>query len=430
MKRKQGIISLVLAVIIAFASVTFLHTDTYAAGKMKFTDVSSKSWYYEYVQYVFEKGMMTGLSDTKFGPNANLTRAMVITVLYRLSEEEVSKVKKNVFNDVPAGKWYSEAISWAMQAGIAVADSNGKFYPDTNITRQDMCMMLKGYADYICVSPVVTVSGNYTDKSDANQVDEYAKTAVAWAYKRGYIGKDSGLNPKGKLTRAEAAAMFTRFDKSFTRLKAGDTITLGTYAYTKKGTAKPIKWDVLEVKGGEAFIVSKYVLDCKPYNTTKVAVKWETSSLRTLLNGAFYKKAFTDAEKKRIVKKTIVNNDNAEYGVSGGSKTKDYLFLLSIDDVNKYYKNFVYYDEDEVCDCIGSKTRAAKSTAYAKAKGVFTSEWDWYSGNGWYWLRSPGKTTKMAAFVHCDGSVDIEGYEVNDKEIGVRPACWIKVKGL
>ena len=104
--------------------------------------------------------------------------------------------------------------------------------------------------------------------------------------------------------------------------------------------------------------------------------------------------------------------------------------ICSFYDVNKYYKNFVYYDEDEGCDCIGSKTRAAKSTAYAKAKGVFTSEWDWYSGNGWYWLRSPGKTTKMAAFVHCDGSVDIEGYEVNDKEIGVRPACWIKVKGL
>ena len=207
-----------------------------------------------------------------------------------------------------------------------------------------------------------------------------------------------------------------------TPANAGDIITFGTYEQDNNtgNGAEPIEWLVLDNQGDRMLVISRYGLDCRKYNETYTAVTWETCSLRSWLNSEFYNTAFSDSEKASIRTTTINNTDNAGYNTGGGSATTDNVFCLSIDEAKAYFG---------ADDGNGQNpARAVKVTAHAVVRGAYAdTSAQWYGGNCWWWLRSPGYDQRHAAVVDSSGHVN-ENDHVHDVIISVRPALWIEFK--
>ena len=231
-----------------------------------------------------------------------------------------------------------------------------------------------------------------------------------------------------------------------TTLKAGDVITLGEYEQDNNlsNGQEPIEWIVLDkMKDGKLLVVSKYILDRQQYNDEAADVTWETCTVRAWLNSTFLNSAFTTVEQSLIPKTTIKNDDNPERGTEGGNDTKDQVFFLSYDDVNKYYTEDYWYDiEEHPENLYYSFDRACKSTAYAKALGIWTYTWDeWdelygdypsyfshFAGCGRWWLRTPGRKPYRALMVDQYGGLNEDDGYTNNVEYyyGVRPAMYIQ----
>ena len=195
--------------------------------------------------------------------------------------------------------------------------------------------------------------------------------------------------------------------------KIGETIEFGNYPQDKDGTEKPIEWIVMKKEGNQVLLLSKYVLDAKPYNKEWEDVTWETSDIRQWLNNEFYTTAFNKAEKAKIQTSLIKNEDNSEYGTSGGNDTEDKVFLLSEKEADTLFS-----DEEE---------RIAKATEYAEKLGVDINENSEEKG-AWWWLRSPGNDSFYAALVNYYGWVDRDGIGVNCNVYGVRPALHLNLQ--
>ena len=177
-----------------------------ASDGLPFSDVSADSWYYDAVKYVHDNGMMHGVSYASFSPNAPLTRAMLAQVLYN-RENTPAVGTTGVFSDVPAGQWYTDAVNWAAGQGIVNGVGNGRFAPNTPITREQLAVMLFRYAG----SPEAPETA--LNFSDASQTSSYALPAVRWAVSEGIVNgnADGTLNPTGNATRAETAQMLMNF---------------------------------------------------------------------------------------------------------------------------------------------------------------------------------------------------------------------------
>ena len=211
-----------------------------------------------------------------------------------------------------------------------------------------------------------------------------------------------------------------------------------TYHYFKY---EPIKWRVLNRNGNDALLLAD-VLDDQKYNTNYVGVTWETSSMRSWLNGYgasvnqpktdysrknFINSAFTSTQRSAIKTTNVVNNNNIDYGTAGGKNTLDKVFLLSESEVYNtdmaagygFVKDYSTYDE----------ARRSRCSTYAYAMGI------WYDADAGYtkdngilwWLRSPGFHDRFTALVYYNGTVYGSGYEVNDCNYGVRPALHLNL---
>ncbi len=176
-----------------------------------FNDVNENDWYYETVRAICEQGLMKGVSDTEFAPNDNITRGMFVTLLYRAENEPVAP--KLNFNDVPSGQYYTEAIAWASANNIVSGISDTEFAPNNNITREQIATILHRYAQYKNYDVSVGEDTNILSYNDADKMSEYAIPALQWAIGSGIIsGKGNGiLDPTGNATRAETATMMIRF---------------------------------------------------------------------------------------------------------------------------------------------------------------------------------------------------------------------------
>lgn len=176
---------------------------------LPFTDVGQNDWFYSAVRFVYERGMMAGTSADKFSPRTNTSRAMVVTILYRLDGSP--ETAPGSFPDVGAGQWYTDAVGWASQNGIVKGYSNGRFGPGDDITREQMAAILYRYAQH--KNQDVSKTGDLSTFVDAGKVSGYAAAEMGWAVGSGLItGKDGNrLDPQGKATRSEAAAILTRF---------------------------------------------------------------------------------------------------------------------------------------------------------------------------------------------------------------------------
>lgn len=181
--------------------------DGHAA--LTFLDVKPGDWLAEDVAFVAERGIMNGVGGNRFSPDATVTRAMVVTILWRM-EHEPDGSGKSPFCDVADGSWYSDAVIWASENGIVYGYGNGKFGPDDAVTREQLAAILYRYAKYIGRS-----TGDSADLSsfhDADAVSDYAGDAMRWAVAESLIrGMDAMLLPQGWATRAQIAAIIHRF---------------------------------------------------------------------------------------------------------------------------------------------------------------------------------------------------------------------------
>lgn len=177
---------------------------------LPFKDVKTADWFYNDVKYVYEKGMMAGTAADVFAPNTTTTRAMIVTILYRL-EGSPAVTGTSAFVDVPAGQWYTDAVNWAAANQIVKGTSATTFAPNASITREQMAAILYRYAQYKGYD--VTKNADLSGYSDNGQVSAYAKDALAWANAAKLINgvTNTTLVPQGNATRAQVSAILHRF---------------------------------------------------------------------------------------------------------------------------------------------------------------------------------------------------------------------------
>ena len=177
---------------------------------LPFADVSSSDWFYNDVRYVYEKGIMDGTGADRFSPNAPLTRAMIVTILYRMAGSP-SVSGSSDFTDVAAGKWFAKAVAWAAANGIVNGYGSGLFGPNDPVTREQLAAILYRYAVYGGMT-AVTLEENLGGFADTAQLSAYAIQAMNWAVGQGLInGSGSNLVPKAQATRAQVAAIIHRY---------------------------------------------------------------------------------------------------------------------------------------------------------------------------------------------------------------------------
>lgn len=193
-------------------------------------------------------------------------------------------------------------------------------------------------------------------------------------------------------------------------------------------------WRILAKEHNMILLITEHIIAQHPYNDFKGYVTWEKSAIRKYLNGEFYNQ-FTKAEQSRIVPVMIENEDNPWYGSKGGKDTRDYVFLLSIEEVVCKY----FGDSSKNLENRSPKQRywfQKKDVNNEKRRAVFNgSSW-------WWWLRSPGRDNNRAVYIHGDGNIGIQGNgtyrygsqdchaSTGDNSGGVRPALWLKIDGV
>ncbi len=190
------------------------HFSTYGIGYKQantaFTDIAGH-WAKEDIEFVVSRGLFSGTSETKFSPNAAMTRGMFVTVLGRLASADVSGYAKSSFSDVKSDAYYMGYIEWASKNNIVNGVGNGRFAPDQSITREQMAVIMSNYAKTIGYTlPKVHVENTFADNG---KISAYAKEAVKQMQMAGVIsGKNGNLfDPQGTATRAEVSAVLRRF---------------------------------------------------------------------------------------------------------------------------------------------------------------------------------------------------------------------------
>lgn len=210
------------------AAVSAKSGSVYALSA-SFKDVPAGSWFEPAVKYVTEKGLFSGTGADTFSPNVNMSRGMFVTVLGRAAGAVVTDTNTG-FADVSADKYYAPYIKWAADNGIVTGVGNGKFVPDADVDREQMCSIIVRYLrDYkkIGLSKYETGSADF---SDVSAISAWALADVNTAQKLGFVqGSQVGgavvFDPKGKTTRAAAAAVFMRLDQSMEKLQKGEVLT-------------------------------------------------------------------------------------------------------------------------------------------------------------------------------------------------------------
>ena len=202
-----------------------------------------------------------------------------------------------------------------------------------------------------------------------------------------------------------------RTGTSYSVVKVGDYVKFGRYHQNNGGGRKePIEWLVLEVRGNNALLISRYGLDCKRYYSVCADMIWENCDLRKWLNGEFLSNAFSAAEQEKIAVTKLANDDNPVYGTFGGANTEDRVFLLSIAEADSLFKDDAARKCVQMSDAVGIR--------------AFLSSKNFINGRACciWWLRSPGDDHYDASYVDSDGALYPHGYYVFGERLAVRPA--------
>ena len=220
--------ALILIIAVLLTSVVFT-TDS----SLPFKDVKNGKWYYEPIKYVYDNGIMTGMTKDTFEPEGTTTRAQLVTILSRLDGAEIKgKGADTGFSDVPAGKWYSDAIGWAAEKNLVNGYNDGSFKPNAPILRQELAVLLDRFITYRSdVLPEKPIADGFADQ---NKIPKWAAEAVEKIRLFGIIAGDKAgnFNPKKSATRAEIATMIQRYlenveDPMYSRLSQIYDLTEG-----------------------------------------------------------------------------------------------------------------------------------------------------------------------------------------------------------
>ena len=184
-------------------------TEVLLSTLNSFADLDPGSWYYPYVREVVEAGLMNGTSAEAFSPNRTLTRAMLVTILYRMSG--AGGVGSDAFTDVPQGEWYSDAVAWAAANGVVTGYPDNTFRPTQPVTREQVAVILHRYAGLCGYDN--SQRNPLTDFADAASISSYATDAVSWANYFDILSgfTDSTMRPQGNATRVQVAKMLITF---------------------------------------------------------------------------------------------------------------------------------------------------------------------------------------------------------------------------
>ena len=183
-----------------------------APEPLPFGDVDDGDWFADAVRFVYENGMMNGVSETDFAPHAATSRSMIVTILYRLEGEPVVDYAMG-FTDVAGDAYYAEAVRWAASEGIVGGYGGGLFGADDAVTREQLAAILYRYAVYKGYDVSIGEDTNILSYADFADLSEYAIPAMQWACGAGIVNgtSESTLTPQGEATRAQVAAMLMRF---------------------------------------------------------------------------------------------------------------------------------------------------------------------------------------------------------------------------
>ena len=187
----------------------FAKFEKVQAPALPFSDVKETDWFYEGVKYVFEKNMVKGITETVYAPDNTLTRATLVTLLYRM--ENQPQAPANTFADVLSGAWYESAVAWASANGVVLGVGEGLFAPDADITREQIAVILYKYTKL--KGGDVSKTADLTAFTDAADVSDWAKDALSWAVAEGLIQGmgENTVAPTATANRAQIAAILTRY---------------------------------------------------------------------------------------------------------------------------------------------------------------------------------------------------------------------------
>lgn len=204
-----------LCAILAFCMILGIFSESViAANASPFEDVLPKDWFYSDVQDVCKRGLMNGTDENRFSPEERTTRAMIVTILWRMEKQPVNEY--DGFVDVAPAAYYADAVTWAAYNQIVSGYGEGKFGPADPITREQLAVILFRYLQYKKMQPDRADENVLNDFADQNQIGSYARTAVCWAVEAGILrGSTRLLNPQGTATRAQVAAILSRFCKLY-----------------------------------------------------------------------------------------------------------------------------------------------------------------------------------------------------------------------
>ena len=412
------------------------------AAELPFRDVSTSAWYYSDVKGAYDTGLINGRDAATFAPDANITYAETIK-LAACMNQKYTDGSVTLKNGSP--QWYDSYVAYAKDRDIISKDYDW----NTPATRAGYVEIFAHALPDSALKAKNTVVDNAVPDVNMNHPQA---AAIYKLYRAGILtGNDEKgtFQPDNNIRRSEVCAILTRMmnesarkelslkkDSSgnspvdFSAVNVGDYVTFGHYEQDNNisNGKESIEWKVLEKKNGRILVLSKYGLDCQPYNEDRVNVYWEFCTLRRCLNSSFLNEAFTSSEKSVIPMVTITNPDNSNFKTRGGNDTNDQVFLLSKDEALTYFKK--------------NEERKAVPTVYAVAQGAhqfsgtlpkynyFGSLSDYMiDGQGccWWWLRSPGRNNTFAGSVNTNGTIDANQTDVSSLGGTVRPAMWINI---
>lgn len=266
MKRMKRLLTVLLAAAMLLSTLPM----ALAAGGI-FRDVSDTAWYADAVTYVQEQGIMTGTSETTFAPQGNMTRAMLVTVLYRVAGTPAISSETD-FSDVAANAYYHDAVAWASANGIVNGYSSDRFAPNDAVSRAQIATILWRYAG----SPAAEAGQDFADESS---IPVYAASAVDWARDNGVVsGKDGNrFDPQGNATRAEVAAIFHRY---LTREQNGQQPDTGKQGkalvayFSGSGNTERVAKTIADTLGADLFEITPVT----PY--TSADLNWSVADSR------------------------------------------------------------------------------------------------------------------------------------------------------
>lgn len=189
-------------------------TDIYKIpnqNELPFIDIDANEWYYSAVKYCYNKKIILGTTENTYEPNSNITRGMLVTILWRMENAPVLKTVSKKFPDVASGEWYYNAVNWAASKEIVSGFSDGRFKPNDSITREQLAVIVRNYSLY--KGKDITQKANLDKYSDKDKISSWAESAVSWSVATAILsGKnETTLAPKDTATRAEASTILWRY---------------------------------------------------------------------------------------------------------------------------------------------------------------------------------------------------------------------------